>query len=97
MFLTRRNSKAIWLHKAVYRTRMAIADDGELIVLAPGVNKFGEDDENDVLIRNMICRKREGLQLTKENEDLQNTHLLQLTLSMVLPMVDFQLPMQLRT
>jgi nickel-dependent lactate racemase len=41
-----------WLgNKAVYRTRMAIADDGELIVLAPGVGMFGEDPEIDVLIR----------------------------------------------
>ena len=30
---------------------MAIADDGELIILAPGVRKFGEDDRNDELIR----------------------------------------------
>ncbi len=41
-----------WLgNKSVYRTRMAIADDGELIVLAPGVSRFGEDDHIDELIR----------------------------------------------
>lgn len=41
-----------WLgNKAIYRTRMAIADDGELIVLAPGVKQFGEDGEIDKLIR----------------------------------------------
>lgn len=41
-----------WLgNKAVYRTRMAIADDGELIVLAPAVGTFGEDPEIDRLIR----------------------------------------------
>ena len=41
-----------WLgNKAVYRTRMAMADDGELIVLAPGVRMFGEDAEIDQLIR----------------------------------------------
>ncbi len=41
-----------WLgNKAVYRTRMAIADGGELIVLAPGVRRFGEDDQIDALIR----------------------------------------------
>jgi nickel-dependent lactate racemase len=41
-----------WLgNKAVYRTRMAIADGGELIVLAPGVGTFGEDPEIDKLIR----------------------------------------------
>lgn len=41
-----------WLgNKSIYRTRMAIADDGELIVLAPGVRRFGEDDKVDELIR----------------------------------------------
>src|SRR5438093_9741511 len=34
-----------------YRTRMAIADHGELIVLAPGVRTFGEDATIDRLIR----------------------------------------------
>lgn len=44
--------KSTWLgNKAVYRTRMAMADGGELIVLAPGVTKFGEDDQCDALIR----------------------------------------------
>lgn len=44
--------KSTWLgNKAVYRTRMAIADDGELIVLAPGVRTFGEDATIDRLIR----------------------------------------------
>jgi carbohydrate kinase (thermoresistant glucokinase family) len=44
--------KSTWLgNKAIYRTRMAIADDGELVVLAPGVKTFGEDPEIDGLIR----------------------------------------------
>ena len=44
--------KSTWLgNKSIYRTRMAIADDGELIVLAPGVKEFGEDKEIDLLIR----------------------------------------------
>jgi len=44
--------KSTWLgNKAVYRTRMAIADGGELIVLAPGVREFGEDPAIDALIR----------------------------------------------
>ena len=42
--------KSTWLgNKAVYRTRMAMADGGELIVLAPGVERFGEDPECDRL------------------------------------------------
>ncbi len=41
-----------WLgNKAIYRTRMAMADDGELIILAPGVREFGEDTGIDRLIR----------------------------------------------
>ena len=44
--------RSTWLaNKAIYRTRMAIADGGELIVLAPGVRAFGEDPEIDRLIR----------------------------------------------
>jgi nickel-dependent lactate racemase len=44
--------KSTWLgNKAVYRTRMALADDGELIILAPGLKEFGEDPEIDRLIR----------------------------------------------
>lgn len=41
-----------WLgNKSIYRTRMAMADNGELIILAPGVQSFGEDPEIDRLIR----------------------------------------------
>ncbi len=44
--------RTTWLaNKAIYRTRMAIADGGELVVLAPGVGRFGEDDGIDRLIR----------------------------------------------
>lgn len=44
--------RSTWLgNKSIYRTRMAIADGGELIVLAPAVKEFGEDSEIDRLIR----------------------------------------------
>jgi carbohydrate kinase (thermoresistant glucokinase family) len=44
--------RSTWLgNKAIYRTRMAIADGGELLVLAPGVHTFGEDRGIDGLIR----------------------------------------------
>lgn len=46
-------------NKAIYRTRMAIADGGELIVLAPGVRMFGEDAEIDRLIRRFGYRGTE--------------------------------------
>ena len=51
--------RSTWLgNKAVYRTRMAMADGGELIILAPGVEKFGEDAECDRLIRKYGYRGR---------------------------------------
>lgn len=44
--------KSTWLgNKAIYRTRLAIADGGTLIVLAPGVHTFGEKPEIDALVR----------------------------------------------
>jgi len=44
--------QSTWLgNKAIYRTRLAIADGGELIILAPGVRRFGEQSEIDAAIR----------------------------------------------
>ncbi len=44
--------KSTWLgNKAIYRTRMALADGAELIILAPGLREFGEDAIIDKLIR----------------------------------------------
>lgn len=44
--------KSTWLgNKAIYRTRMAMEDDGELVILAPGVLRFGEDPTIDRLVR----------------------------------------------
>jgi nickel-dependent lactate racemase len=52
VYLDPHEFKSTWLgNKAVYRTRMALADGGELIVLAPGVREFGEDAGIDALIR----------------------------------------------
>jgi nickel-dependent lactate racemase len=64
--------KSTWLgNKAIYRTRMALADDGELIVLAPGVKTFGEDPEIDRLIRKYGYRGTpHTLRMVKENADL---------------------------
>jgi len=51
--------KSTWLgNKSVYRTRMAIADGGELLVLAPGIERFGEDPVVDELIRKYGYRGR---------------------------------------
>ena len=67
--------KTTWLgNKSVYRTRMAIDDGGELIVLAPGLKEFGEDPGNDKIIRKYgYVGTPKVLQLVKENEDLQNS------------------------
>jgi nickel-dependent lactate racemase len=44
--------KTTWLgNKAIYRTRLALADRGELVIVAPGVKAFGEDEGIDRLIR----------------------------------------------
>ncbi len=61
-----------WLgNKAIYRTRMAMADDGELIILAPAVGTFGEDPEIDKLIRKYGYRTTpEIMQFVREKDDL---------------------------
>eukprot|EP00750_Incisomonas_marina_P018469 INCI2965.1.p2 GENE.INCI2965.1~~INCI2965.1.p2 ORF type:complete len:602 (+),score=112.81 INCI2965.1:203-2008(+) len=52
VYLNEEEFHSTWLgNKSIYRTRMAIADGGELIVLAPGVREFGEDPRIDELIR----------------------------------------------
>ena len=65
--------KSTWLgNKAVYRTRMAMADGGELIIMAPGVRRFGEDSQVDALIRKYGYVGRERiLELVRDNEDLR--------------------------
>ena len=67
--------KTTWLgNKSVYRTRMAIEDGGELIVLAPGLKEFGEDKGNDKIIRKYgYVDTPKVLELVKKNEDLQNS------------------------
>jgi nickel-dependent lactate racemase len=73
VYLDGREFKSTWLgNKSVYRTRMAIEDGGQLIVLAPGVRQFGEDQENDRLIRKYgYAGRLKVLELFKENQDLQ--------------------------
>jgi len=66
--------KSTWLgNKSVYRTRMALADDGELIVLAPGLKEFGEDPEIDRLIRKYGYRGTDTtLAATEANQELKD-------------------------
>ena len=52
VYLDEHECHSTWLgNKAIYRTRMALADGAELIILAPGVRSFGEDRAIDALIR----------------------------------------------
>jgi len=63
-----------WLgNKAIYRTRMALADGAELIILAPGIREFGEDRTIDALIRKYGYRGTPAtLEAVKANADLAN-------------------------
>ncbi len=73
VFLDPSEYKSTWLgNKSIYRTRMAIDDQGELIILAPGLKEFGEDAEIDKLIRKYgYVGTEKVLELTKQNTDLQ--------------------------
>jgi len=51
-FMDPKQFRSTWVtNKAIYRTRMAVADGGEIVVIAPGVERFGEQAEVDELIR----------------------------------------------
>ncbi len=65
--------KSTWLgNKAIYRTRMAMADAGELLVLAPGVEEFGEDPQIDALIRKYgYFGTEKTMQFVADNAELQ--------------------------
>ena len=74
VYLDPEEFKSTWLgNKSIYRTRMAMADGGELIVLAPGLKEFGEDKEIDRLIRKYgYVGTDRVLELTRRNAELQN-------------------------
>lgn len=73
VYLDPKEFRSTWLgNKAVYRTRMAIEDDGELIILAPGLKDFGEDKGIDSLIRKYgYFTTEETLEKVHNNKDLQ--------------------------
>lgn len=73
VYLDPHEYKSTWLgNKSIYRTRMAMADNGHLIVLAPGVREFGEDKQIDTLIRKYgYVGTDKVLKLVKENDDLK--------------------------
>jgi nickel-dependent lactate racemase len=72
VYLDPQEFHSTWLgNKAIYRTRMAVADGAELIVLAPGVRSFGEDPAIDALIRKYGYRGTPAtLEAVNTNADL---------------------------
>jgi nickel-dependent lactate racemase len=66
--------KSTWLgNKSIYRTRMALADGGELIVFAPALKEFGEDKTIDKLIRKYgYIGTPKTLEAVRNNDDLKN-------------------------
>ena len=66
--------KSTWLgNKSIYRTRMALADGAELIVLAPALKEFGEDPTMDALIRKYGYKGTpHTLEATRANRELQD-------------------------
>jgi nickel-dependent lactate racemase len=74
VYLDPHEFKSTWLgNKSIYRTRMAMADGGELIVLAPGLKEFGEDKEIDRLIRKYgYVGTPKVLELTAQNAELRD-------------------------
>jgi nickel-dependent lactate racemase len=72
VYLDPEEYRSTWLgNKAIYRARMAMADGGEIVILAPGLRRFGEDAEIDRLIRKYGYRGTPAaLKAVRENGDL---------------------------
>jgi nickel-dependent lactate racemase len=66
--------RSTWVaNKAIYRTRMAMADGGELLILAPGLEWFGEQDDVDAFIRKYgYCGTPKCMAMYKDNADMQD-------------------------
>lgn len=73
VYLDPEEFKSTWLgNKSIYRTRMALADDAELVIIAPALKEFGEDSTMDKLIRKYGYKGTPAtLKATEENADLQ--------------------------
>lgn len=65
--------RGTWVaNKAVYRTRMAMADGGELLIIAPGLERFGEQQEVEDIIRKYgYCGTPKAMEQYRINEDLR--------------------------
>lgn len=74
VYLDPHEFKSTWLgNKAIYRTRMAMADGGELYIIAPGLRHFGEDKVFDRIIRKYgYIGTPRILELVRTEADLQD-------------------------
>jgi nickel-dependent lactate racemase len=72
VYLNPEEYRSTWLgNKAIYRARMAMADGGDLLILAPGLRRFGEDAEIDALVRKYGYRGRSAtIEAVRAHEDL---------------------------
>jgi len=72
VYLDPQEYKSTWIgNKAIYRTRMALAEGAELVIIGPGVKTFGEDPEIDRLIRKYGYRGTEAtVEAVRRNADL---------------------------
>ncbi len=68
------NIKSLWIgNKAIYRSRMAVENGGELIIIGRGIKSFGEDKTLDKLIRKYGYRGMENtVKAVQENKDLRD-------------------------
>lgn len=73
-YLDPREFRSTWVgNKAIFRTTMAMEDGGELLILAPGLESFGEDAAIDSLLRRYGYCGRENIM--RQFEDERNTGL----------------------
>ena len=74
VYLDPEEFKSTWLgNKAIYRTRMALADGADLIIVAPALKEFGEDPAIDSLIRKYGYRGTpHTLKAVEENAELRD-------------------------
>ena len=74
VYLDPQEYRSTWIgNKAIYRTRMVVADGGTLTIIAPGVRTFGENNEIDAMIRRYGYRGTHRVQeVVRQGEPLAN-------------------------
>ncbi|KKM12118.1 D-mannonate epimerase [Clostridiales bacterium PH28_bin88] len=74
VYLDPEKFRTTWVgNKSIYRTRMAIADGGEILVIAPALQGCGEDLDNDRLInRYGYLTRDQVIEAVSNDEDLRN-------------------------